>query len=36
MTGETICELLKLLIGKSGPISLLVSGISQISFGAAE
>ncbi len=35
MTGETICDLLKPLIGKSGSISLLVSRIGQVSFPTA-
>ncbi len=36
MTGETIRDLLKPLIGKSGSISLVVSRIGQIGFAAAE
>jgi hypothetical protein len=36
MTGETICDLLKPLIGKSGSVSMLVSRIGQVSFLAAE
>jgi hypothetical protein len=35
VTGETLCDLLKPLIGKSGSISMLVSRIGQISFAAA-
>jgi hypothetical protein len=36
MTGETICELLKPLIGKSGSISVLISRIGQVGFAAGE
>ena len=36
MTGETIRDLLKPLIGKSGSISMIVSRIGQIGFAAAE
>jgi hypothetical protein len=36
MTGETICELLKPLIGKSGSLSLIVSRIGHIGFPANE
>ena len=36
MTGETIRDLLKPLIGKSGSISMLVSRIGPIGFGAAD
>ena len=32
MTGETICDLLRPLIGKSGTIFLMVSRIGQIGF----
>jgi hypothetical protein len=32
MTGDTICDLLKPLIGKSGTIFLMVSRIGQIGF----
>jgi hypothetical protein len=35
MTGATICDLLKPLIGKSGSISLLVSRIGPVGFPAA-
>jgi len=36
MTGETLCDLLKPLIGKSGSIFMVVSRIGQIGFGATE
>jgi hypothetical protein len=36
MTGDTIRDLLKPLIGKSGSLSLLVSNIGQVGFAAAE
>jgi hypothetical protein len=36
MTGETICELLKPLIGKSGSVSLLVKRIGPIGFDMTE
>jgi uncharacterized protein YaiE (UPF0345 family) len=36
MTGETICDLLKPLIGKSGSISMVVSRIGQIGFATSE
>ena len=36
MTGETICDLLKPLIGKPGSISMLVSRIGQVGFLAAQ
>jgi hypothetical protein len=36
MTGETICDLLKPLIGKSGSISMVVSRIGQIGFDTGE
>jgi len=36
MTGETVCDLLKPLIGKSGSIFMVVSRIGQIGFGATE
>jgi hypothetical protein len=36
MTGETISELLRPLIGKSGLISLLVSRIGPVGFVTAE
>ena len=36
MTGETICDLLKPLIGKSGSISMIVSRIGQIGFATGE
>lgn len=36
MTGETIRDLLKPLIGKSGSISMVVSRIGQIGFAATE
>jgi hypothetical protein len=36
MTGETIRDLLRPLIGKSGSISLLVSRVGQVGFPVAE
>jgi hypothetical protein len=36
MTGETILELLKPLVGKSGSISMVVSRAGQIGFAASE
>jgi hypothetical protein len=36
MTGETICDLLSPLIGKSGTIFLMVSRIGQIGFATSE
>jgi hypothetical protein len=36
MTGETICELLKPVIGKSGSISVVVSEIGHVAFAATE
>jgi hypothetical protein len=36
MTGDTICDLLKPLIGKSGTIFLMVSRIGQIGFATNE
>jgi hypothetical protein len=36
MTGETICELLTPLIGKSGTVFLVVSRIGQVGFAATE
>jgi hypothetical protein len=36
MTGDTICDLLKPLIGKSGTIFLVVSRIGQIGFTTTE
>ena len=36
MTGETICDLLKPFVGKSGSIFMVVSRIGQIGFGATE
>ena len=36
MTGETILDLLKPLVGKSGSLSLIVSRIGQIGFSANE
>jgi len=36
MTGETIRELLKPLIGKSGSISVVVSRIGHVGFAAIE
>jgi hypothetical protein len=36
MTGETIRDLLKPLIGKSGSISMVVSRIGHIGFAATE
>jgi hypothetical protein len=36
MTGETICELLKPLIGKSGSVFLVLSKAGPVGFPAAE
>ncbi len=36
MTGETICDLLRPLIGRSGSISVLISRIGQVGFAAGE
>ncbi|HEY5987147.1 MAG TPA: hypothetical protein VIV12_12350 [Streptosporangiaceae bacterium] len=36
MTGETICDLLKPLIGKSGSISMFARRVGQIVFAAGE
>ncbi len=36
MTGETICELLKPLIGKSGSVFLVVRRIGPIGFATTE
>jgi hypothetical protein len=36
MTGETIRELLKPLVGKSGSIYMVVSRVGQIGFAATE
>jgi hypothetical protein len=36
MTGETICDLLRPLIGKSGTIFLMVSRIGQVGFATSE
>ena len=36
MTGETICDLLRPLIGKSGSVSLLVRRIGPIGFDMTE
>jgi len=36
MTGETVAELLKPLVGKSGSISLVVSRVGQIGFAASD
>jgi hypothetical protein len=36
MTGETILDLLKPLVGKSGSISMVVSRAGQIGFAATE
>lgn len=36
MTGETIQDLLKPLIGKSGSISMVVSRVGHIAFAVAE
>jgi hypothetical protein len=36
MTGDTICDLLKPLIGKSGTVFLMVSRIGQIGFATNE
>jgi len=36
MTGETLCDLLKPLIGKSGTISVLVSRFGQVTLPTAD
>jgi hypothetical protein len=36
VTGETICDLLRPLIGKSGSISVLVSRIGQVGFATGQ
>ena len=36
MTGETICDLLRPLIGKAGSVSMLVSRVGQIGFANGE
>ena len=36
MTAETICDLLKPLIGKPGSVSMLVSNIGHVGFATAE
>ena len=36
MTGETICDLLRPLIGKPGSVSMLVSRVGQIGFASGE
>ena len=36
MTGETVAELLKPLVGKPGSISLVVSRVGQIGFAASD
>lgn len=36
MTGETVCDLLKPLIGKSGSIFMMVSRTGQIGFATDE
>ena len=36
MTGETICDLLKPLIGKTGTIIMVVGKVGQIGFAATE
>jgi hypothetical protein len=36
MKGETVCELLKPLIGKSGSISMVVSRIGHVGFATGE
>jgi hypothetical protein len=36
MTGQTICDLLKPLVGKSGSLSLIVSRIGHIGIAASE
>jgi hypothetical protein len=36
MTGETLCELIKPLIGKSGTISMIVSRIGHIGLAAGQ
>jgi hypothetical protein len=36
MTGETVCELLKPLIGKSGTIFMVVGKVGQIGFATSE
>lgn len=36
MTGETVCELVKPLIGKSGTIFMVVGKVGQIGFATTE
>jgi len=36
MTGETVCDLLKPLIGKTGTIFLVVGKVGQIGFATTE
>lgn len=36
MTGETVCELLKPLIGKAGTIFMVVGKVGQIGFATTE
>lgn len=36
MTGETVCDLLKPLIGKSGTIFMVVGKVGQIAFATTE
>ncbi len=36
MTGETICDLLRPLIGKAGSVSMLVSRVGQIGLANGE
>jgi hypothetical protein len=36
MTGETVCELLKPLIGKSGTVFMVVGKVGQIGFATTE
>jgi hypothetical protein len=36
VTGETICDLLRPLIGKPGSVSMLVSRVGQVGFGNGE
>jgi len=36
MTGETICDLLTPLIGKSGTVFMVVSRIGQVGFASTE
>ena len=36
MTGETVCDLLRPLIGKSGAIFMVISRVGQIGFATSE